>query len=1062
MALGSFDVTLRPDTPQEILDQLVDFGHIIVTKSSRLTDRVDVLSKSIYTGVVTDRDESGRKLTGHGMVWHLADEEDKGEAIDFLEGTYTFANAIRAVLPASVHEGTLHAIPGTKTIKFSNVSKRKAIEYICSLWNAEFEVTPQGYLNAGTAEQLFLEDPQSIVVWKREIAADDPNLKSLPIASSKVAQSRADYTTDVWLLPQGEGPALESVKKTLDPPTAYLDLWGNPIVRTRIISESGTLGGLANERALAFLARFQEPRNKLDLSLAEFDIEGTVRVGDWTYVYDRSAQLYDEGIQKRFQGKYVNPTKIRIVGAGRPIRKSNGVFYRRHDGSLLKLTEYVVPEAGDTTLEVGAFARSLTSSPAEPVGPRVNAGDSSIPAAPVITEVLTGTYRDREGRTLALLQPEWDEPLNTDGSTIVDGRMYEIGYRLVTELEWQFTATLWDTRKALIQGLATGGEYDLRVRAEDLAGNVGEWSAIWTVIAAPDTFAPSPPAAPTVAGEPLSIQVSSSLGKASGGTFNLEPDIVALCVYGGTTPGFAPSAANKLGEIPATQAQLIAGTPVSGIFQMLDTTPRLIKITAVDASGNESDPSVEVGVTAELWAGVHIGTATITNAHINDLSVAKLTSGEMTTALFTLAAGGLMRAGRSAPPYNYWYADEQGWRAYRNGTSRFVGGTAAFEYDLATGALNLFGASITAGVFKTAPSGQRVELTETDRDALFFYTGDTAETFPGWVVSSPSGSGSTRTLGLAVVSPGFGAINSDNVGRLLVQSANPSGSVEAIAGLLVSRSAAGGNSEFMVRNTSIRSFSRLYDLRTIGGGLLFMTTSETQVWGPGSGNGLLNMGTNGMATLESSNDARLRSSGGNSMLFAGIGNTNSTNYSNSTFINHNAANIASDERFKQHIIDIDPEDCLSRVLGWKLVEFEYKPEFDPEAGLPGEGRRRISVIAQSLGTECRRPGILKDEAGDPWVAWLLDTMGITGTIVGAVKALTDKVNEMDKVLEGITGEKRKRLKGALKALEPVEPPLARMITDTRRRIVPEPPLAQKERGEIDGRTGKAIPVDIEA
>lgn len=1031
MALGSFDVMLRPETPQEILDQLVDFGHVIITKSSRLSDRVDVLSKSIYTGVVTERDESGRKVSGHGMVWHLADEEDKGEAIDSLAGSYTFANAIRAVLPASVHEGTLYAVGGTKTIQFSNVSKRKAIEYICSLWNAEFVVTPQGYLNAGTAEQLFLQDPQSIVVWKKEIAADDPNLKSLPIASSKVAQSRAEYTTDVWLLPEGQTPALASVKQTLSPPTPYRDLWGHPIVRTRIISESGTLGTLANERALAFLARFREPRNQLDLSIKEFDIEGTIRVGDWTYVYDRSAQLYDTGIQKRFQGKYVNPTKIRIVGVDRPIRKTNGVFYRRHDGSLLKLTEFVVPEAGDTTLEVGAFAKSLTSAPAEPVGPRVNAGDPSIPAAPVITEVLTGIQRDAEGRTLAYLQPKWNEPLNTDGSTIVDGSTYEISYRLATEVQWQFTATLWDTRQALIQGLATGGEYNLRVRAKDLAGNVGAWSTVWTVIAAPDTVAPSTPAAPTVAGDAMTLQVIHLLGKASGGTYNLERDLRGIVVYADPNPNFLPSDANKLGEIPASSADLTVQTPAIGNFPIPAGGIRTVKVKAVDNAGNLSAASAGAGVTVPLVGSLNIGTATITDLHVANVSASKLRSGAIETALIDLVAAGRLRAGRDSAPFNYLFIDANGIYSARSGSAKYVGGTPALVYDLATGNLDLNGANINAGgiigsTYRTSSTGRRV-LIDPAQHFIEFYSGSSAELLPGVITQNFYGTEGNADRGASLIlrAPQFSGIRGGEL-ELYAQSADGSLTRQA---LLRSSGSAGG-AFVRVREGrcllgSSFSFPNFIELKEDSGQIYYMASNAGHVyqvtnkiafeiendrldvwvgmtlnWNPlwlraaGSIERVEFESAAGSSNLHGTTRAKLVSQSGGVLVKADqSGAVESRDVTDTAFRAMYAAafTVNSDAAIKQDVAPIATPLARLRNMRSGLIEYRHKPEYDPDK--PGLRRVKTGVLADQADEMILSAGYLRDGEGKPYPTRMVDLGAYLSLVAAAVVELSDLVDE---------------------------------------------------------------------
>lgn len=273
MALGSWSIRLRPETPQAIIDKLVEGGHIMVTQQ-RVSDQVNVLALSRYTGVVlkTGFSESERRLEGQGMVWHLADGEDKGQ---WIEGTValqssSFANAIRAVLPTSVTEGMLGTIAGTITHSFDYVSKRKAIEYLCSIKDAEYQVTPQGTFNAGRLEQLYDERPRVMVT--RRAYGDDPLQNTLPISSARIEQDIDELTTRVVLVAQGDNKSVAVAAADLTPATTLKDLLGNPLQRTRVISESSTEGSLASVRAQGHLGRFSKPRRSLQLSTKRYEI----------------------------------------------------------------------------------------------------------------------------------------------------------------------------------------------------------------------------------------------------------------------------------------------------------------------------------------------------------------------------------------------------------------------------------------------------------------------------------------------------------------------------------------------------------------------------------------------------------------------------------------------------------------------------------------------------------------------------------------------------------------------------------------------------------------------
>lgn len=206
---------------------------------------------------------------------------------------------------------------------------------------------------------------------------------------------------------------------------------------------------------------------------------------------------------------------------------------------------------------------------------------------------------------------------------------------------YQYSTVGWGTEDFAILGLSPGVTYDLGVRAVDTSGNMSPWATL-THTAAADTIPPSDPAPPQVAANTLAIQITHTLGVATGGTYNLEADIDHLNVYMGTTAGFPVGAAYKVGELPVTASHLALQIPAVGTFPVPpdgnppDTT-RYVRVTAVDRTGNESGPSAAVSSQADLIANIHITDATITSAKISDLSATKITTGTLTGQTITLA-----------------------------------------------------------------------------------------------------------------------------------------------------------------------------------------------------------------------------------------------------------------------------------------------------------------------------------------------------------------------------------------------------------------------------------------
>ena len=232
----------------------------------------------------------------------------------------------------------------------------------------------------------------------------------------------------------------------------------------------------------------------------------------------------------------------------------------------------------------------------------------------------------------------------------------------------------FDKTAFLLQDLAPGVTYEISVEAVDMAvpPNRSGFLADESVVASADTVAPSTPATATVAGNPLEILVEHELGKSTGGTFNLETDLDHLNVYISASSGFTPSAANLAGEIGANAGHLSLGIKVIGRFQITDTTARFVKVTAVDKAGNESAASAQSTVSAVL----------ISNAHVADLAVDKLTAGTINTGNISVAS---------------------------------IIQTAA------------------GGIIRTAASGNRVELGGTDFDRVKFFTGHANEELEGFM-----------------------------------------------------------------------------------------------------------------------------------------------------------------------------------------------------------------------------------------------------------------------------------------------------------------------------------------
>jgi hypothetical protein len=689
MELGSWSFELVDETPKTVLDQLQYFGHcaFIPGKVEPAQYGDELLDMARYVGVVTGKsvDHLRKVVSGQGMNVWLADSDGKGDLIETpiqITGQ-TFANAIRAILGSgtAVVEGTLYSgVPGVYTGRHVYQSRRKAIDFICTTMGGEWRVNGRGELDAGPATSLYNETPDTVIVRRRpnrHTDGDDLTMHGLR-GDMGVASDVKDWTSRVLLLAEGEGDAIATASAD-NAANPYLDLRGEPVKRTRVISESTTAPGNAAARASYQLAKYVEPRSALTLTTDDYDVSGAFAVGDWAWIYAPDEGLVDTQNEITFRGERINPIKLRMVGASWPVRRGMTVAFRAQDGSWLDLTPYVVWEGGETTVTVGDLLRALSDSSVEPVGPRP-IPDSTIPG--VVSWSLpfeSGVYLAADGTTRAKMLVKWDLPLNADGSTILDGDHYEIGYGVspVAADEWQTGFAPWGDLQAMIWDLSPGIDYDFRIRAVDSSNNQGAWSVTQTEQTNADTIAPSTPAPPTVAGSQLAIQIAHTLGKASGGTFNLELDLDHLEVHVGASSSYTPDATTLKGQVPANGGMIAGLIPAVGTVDVAETTIRYVRVIAVDQAGNKSSPSTAATATATL----------IDSAHISDLTVTKVTAG-------TVSANWLLGASiRTASSGQRVELNATGLHGYNSGGTELVS-------LLNTGSFTL----------RSATTGARVEL----------------------------------------------------------------------------------------------------------------------------------------------------------------------------------------------------------------------------------------------------------------------------------------------------------------------------------------------------------------
>lgn len=667
-ALGQWSLRLRRNTPRELLDVVSSsnyFGHIALIPGrgfnvSAVGD--GLLSAARYVGVYRARfnQDDEYELKGVGMSMWLGNEDQGGDVFTntVLVASAGFPAAITAVLPpgGAVVAGTLFNVgaSGTYTGSFRWQTPREAISRLCNVFTmdtsdpVEYRVNGDGTLDAGKASQLYnTTNPATMLV--RRYPGRDLTLTGLQ-GSLSLDSDVEDYATDVVVFGEGDGQATV-IGTATGPATPYKDIRGNPVKMVKILNEPDASAASVGNVAAVAMSKVVASRSAAQLSTDEYDVKGTLKVGDALYVYDVENGFFDTTREATWLGQTINPILLRCTELTFPIPAGWTVAFRDRNGGWWDLSDYYAPEAGSTNVVVGEFLQRLGGSGRDPLNGRPTP-DSSIPGVPGSLTAITASYNaGGSGETRAQIQLSWTRPTNTDGSVITDGDRFEIRYRALNQVpvsslhsamaafrhnqmlthraplttivpgDWNTLTVGWDSTQLTIQELTPGASYDFQVRAVDNANppNFGAWSGTLNALAAMDQQAPDQPAPPEVAGNQVSVQVTHRLGSNAGGTFNLAPDLDHLEVHVGGE-SFNPSEATLVGRIRANQGMMLARVPAVGSFATGVVGPAYVRVVAVDRSGNKSNASAGASASAVL----------IDNAHITDLTVSKVTAGTVT------------------------------------------------------------------------------------------------------------------------------------------------------------------------------------------------------------------------------------------------------------------------------------------------------------------------------------------------------------------------------------------------------------------------------------------------
>jgi len=590
-------------------------------------------------------------------------------------------------------------------------SAYSAIKKVMSQMETEYKINTNGLLDAGLPENIFIGHgdniPTAIIV--RDSSGEDPAIVGLNPDALTTQFEAEDWVAGVEYIENvgSDGENIDLIERFLtDVP--YYDLFGDPLQRIAYVSESEVSKNLAPKRASAFLDEFTRIKKSLSLSLEYYDIKGDFEVGDNIFVYDPEIGFVDdltkaiadgrtEPYEQIWQGQYINPEKIRIVGITYPIEDTFGVYLRKvvsrspYAVKYYDLNDYVVWESGNTQLEVGEIGKQIgddlrfsSQISGAATGDKLYKPNKVLDPDDPDNEgirLTTGFETDALGTQRSIIFVEWLVPRNSDGTLITNGLQYEITVQPVNPAlggtEHYFIN--WGNTTFTVQDLLQATDYKVGVQAITTGSASG--FVFETITTAVDTGTPpTPDEATTLATIVGAVQVIHRLGAATDAQgnplgaitdFSLPSDLSHLNVYGSTTSGFTVGESSLIGKVPADASMLRLGIPAVTTLkgESLDSADTMFfRFTAVDLAGNESDASPEQQASASLVLTANIDDAAITTAKIRNLAVdtAKIANAAITNAKI----GNLIESDNYSAGTSGWTIRKQD-TGYPNGYAEF-------------------------------------------------------------------------------------------------------------------------------------------------------------------------------------------------------------------------------------------------------------------------------------------------------------------------------------------------------------------------------------------------------
>lgn len=297
-----------------------------------------------------------------------------------------------------------------------------------------------------------------------------------------------------------------------------------------------------------------------------------------------------------------------------------------------------------------------------------------------------------------------------------------------------------------IGDLNTGTQYFARVRAIDNSGNFGPWSATVSDTTGQVGSVDLSDASVTTAALANGAVNTAKLADLAVQASKLADSSVESTKIANLAVGSAAIQNLAVGSAHIADAAIIQAK----IGNLAVTTAKIDDAAIVNAKiGNLAVDDAKI---ANLNAGkINAGFISADRIQVNSLDAEKLKSSDIATITLTISGTGAIKVG--SPPTDGLIINSQGLRLYQAGAVKVIldnTGNASFSG-------NITSSTITGGIIRTAATGQRIQIDETNVQQIKFFSNFASEVSPGAIQVGGSAALALLKISAPVYNTSFGA-----------------------------------------------------------------------------------------------------------------------------------------------------------------------------------------------------------------------------------------------------------------------------------------------------------------